>query len=198
MISTIFWQNTNNLMMTELSLNILDVAENSIRADADYIEVLVSVDTNADTLVIEINDNGCGMSSEQVERVLDPFYTTRTTRRVGLGVPFFRQAAESTGGSFAITSEEGKGTKVKAVFGLSHIDRMPLGDINATVYTLVVFHETIDWYYKYTYNDKSFVLHTQELKEILGDVSLRVPEVSKFIREYLDVNKAETDGGAML
>lgn len=185
-------------MMTELSLNVLDVAENSIRADAGLIEILVSVNTDADLLTIEINDNGCGMSAEQAEQVLDPFYTTRKTRRVGLGVPFFKQAAESTEGSFELISEIGSGTKVKAVFQLSHIDRMPLGDINATVYTLAAFHETIDFYYKYTYNDMYFVLDTRELKEILGDVSFREPEVSKFIREYLDTNQRKTDGGAII
>lgn len=192
----IFWPNTNSPMMTELSLNVLDVAENSIRARADYIEILVTADTNADTLIIEIKDNGCGMTEEQAEQVLDPFYTTRKTRKVGLGIPFFKQAAESTGGSFFIASKEGVGTEVKAVFQLSHIDRMPLGDINATIYTLVVFHETIDFYYRYTYNGKYFVLDTKELKEILGEVSFREPEVSQFIKEYLKTNQEETDGGA--
>lgn len=103
-------------MMPEISLNILDVAENSVRAGASLIEIGVSVQTEEDTLTVVIKDDGCGMSAEQVEKVQDPFYTTRTTRRVGLGVPFFKQAAESTGGSFSIMSELGKGTVVTAVF----------------------------------------------------------------------------------
>ncbi len=97
-------------MMPEISLNILDVAENSVRAGASLIEIGVSVQTEEDTLTVVIKDDGCGMSEEQIEKVQDPFYTTRTTRKVGLGVPFFKQAAESAGGSFSIMSEEGKGT----------------------------------------------------------------------------------------
>ena len=110
-------------------------------------------------------------------------------------MPFFKQAAECTGGSFLITSKEGIGTIVKAVFGLSHIDRMPLGDINATIHTLIVFNETVDFYYKYAYNENYFELDTRELKEILGDVSFQNAEVSRFIRDYLEENKADADGG---
>ena len=98
----------------------------------------VTADTDADRLTIQIGDNGCGMSEEQLSHVTDPFYTTRTTRKVGLGVPFFKMAAESAGGSFSIHSQIGKGTEVTAEFGLSHIDRMPLGDINSTIHNLIV------------------------------------------------------------
>ena len=139
-------------MMPEISLNILDVAENSVRAEASLIEIEVSAQTANDTLTVIIKDDGCGMTKEQVEKVQDPFFTTRTTRKVGLGVPFFKMAAESTGGSFSIISEPGRGTEVEAVFGLSHIDRMPLGDISSTIHTLVVFNEHIDFVYKYRYN----------------------------------------------
>ena len=111
-------------MMPEISLNILDVAENSVRAEASLIEITVSVQPEKDTLTVIIKDDGCGMTPEQAASVQDPFLTTRTTRKVGLGVPFFKQAAESTGGSFRIDSEKGKGTTVKAVFGLSHIDKI--------------------------------------------------------------------------
>lgn len=184
-------------MMPEISLNILDVAQNSVRAGASLIEIGVSVQTKEDTLTVIIKDDGCGMSAEQAEKVQDPFYTTRTTRRVGLGVPFFKQAAESTKGSFSIMSKEGKGTFVKAVFKLSHIDRMPLGDISATIHTLVVFHQEIHFVYSYTYNDAGFVLDTAELKEILGEgASFQEPEVSGFIKDFLRDNKAETDQGA--
>ena len=150
--------------MPEISLNILDVAENSVRAEASLVEITVSVQPEEDTLTVVIRDDGCGMTKEQAARVQDPFFTTRTTRKVGLGVPFFKQAAESTGGSFRIDSEKGKGTTVKAVFGLSHIDRMPLGDISATVQTLIVFNEHIDFRYTYEYEAKSFVLDTIEMR----------------------------------
>lgn len=182
--------------MPEISLNILDVAENSVRAGASLVKITVSVQPDKDTLTVIIEDNGCGMTEEQERCVTDPFYTTRTTRKVGLGVPFFKQAAESTGGSFRIKSKRGKGTTVAAVFGLSHIDRMPLGDISSTIRTLIVFNEKIDFVYKYEYGSRSFILDSRDMREILGpDVSFAEPEVSMFIREYLESNKEETDGG---
>lgn len=160
-------------------------------------EITVSVQPEEDTLTVVIRDDGCGMTQEQMARVQDPFFTTRTTRKVGLGVPFFKQAAESTGGSFRIDSEKGKGTTVEAVFGLSHIDRMPLGDISATVQTLIVFNEHIDFRYTYEYGTRSFVLDTREMREMLGEgISFSEPEVSAFIKDYLETNKEETDGGA--
>lgn len=183
-------------MMTELSLNILDVAENSIRADAALVEIEVAVDTLKDTLSIIIKDNGKGMSKEQISQAEDPFYTTRTTRKVGLGVPFFKQAALGTGGTFSIESQLGAGTCVKAVFIFSHIDRMPLGDITSTIHTLITYNTETDFLYKYIYNDKSFTLDTREFKEILGGVPLNIPEVSSYVKEYLTENKAEVDGNA--
>ncbi len=179
-------------------MNILDVAENSIRAKADYIEIEVMADTEKDMLEVSVRDNGCGMSREQVLKVTDPFFTTRTTRKVGLGIPFFKQAAEGTGGNFEIVSKEGEGTSVKAVFGLSHIDRMPLGDINSTIYTLAVFNEEIDFHYRYSYDGREFVLDTKEMKQILGGLSFRNEEVSEFIREYLETNQAEVNDGRTL
>lgn len=183
--------------MPEIALNILDIAENSVRADASLIVITVSVQPEEDTLTVSIKDDGCGMTPEQAEKVQDPFFTTRTTRKVGLGVPFFKQAAESAGGSFQIGSEEGKGTEVTAVFRLSHIDRMPLGDISSVIHTLIVFNEPIDFRYTYRYGEKSFMLDTREMREILGnEISFKEPEVSAFIREYLETNKEEADGGA--
>ncbi|OUQ21289.1 ATP-binding protein [Lachnoclostridium sp. An14] len=185
-------------MMTEISLNILDVAENSTRAGASLVTITVSADTAADRLTVIIDDDGCGMTEEQVAHVTDPFFTTRTTRKVGLGVPFFKYAAESTGGSFTIQSQPGVGTTVTAVFVLSHIDRMPLGDISSTIHTLVVYHPDTDFRYIYEYDGKSFTLDTREFREILGDVPFDTPEISSYIMEYLTENKLETDGGASL
>lgn len=183
--------------MPEISLNILDVAENSTRAGASLVEITVDADTKKDRLTVIIKDDGCGMTKEQVSQVTDPFFTSRTTRKVGLGVPFFKYAAESTGGSFTIQSELGAGTVVTAVFVLSHIDRMPLGDITSTIHTLVVFHPESQFLYRYCYNGASFTLDTREFKQILGDVPFHTPEVSDYIREYLTENKLETDGGAV-
>ena len=184
--------------MTEISLNILDVAENSTRAGASLVTITVSADTAADRLTVVIDADGCGMTEEQVGHVTDPFFTTRTTRKVGLGVPFFKYAAESTGGSFTIQSQPGVGTTVTAVFVLSHIDRMPLGDISSTIHTLVVYHPDTDFRYIYEYDGKSFTLDTREFREILGDVPFDTPEISSYIMEYLTENKLETDGGASL
>ncbi|MFI3170270.1 MAG: ATP-binding protein [Faecalibacterium sp.] len=184
-------------MMTELSLNVLDVAENSVRADASLVEITVSADVVKDHLSIVIQDNGCGMTQQQISQVTDPFFTSRTTRKVGLGVPFFKYAAESAGGTFDITSTVGVGTTVRATFVLSHIDRMPLGDMTSTIHNLIVYHAEIDFVYRYEYNEKSFTLDTREFREILGDVSLAEPEVSNYIKEFLTENKLETDGDAL-
>ena len=185
-------------MMTEISLNILDVAENSTRAGASLVEIRVEIDTAADRLSVTISDDGCGMTEEQLASVEDPFFTTRTTRKVGLGVPFFKMAALSSGGTFHIDSKVGEGTVVRAEFGLTNIDRMPLGDINGTVYTLINFHTDVDFCYTYRYDDKEFVLDTRQMKEILGGVPLDTPEVAEYIKEYLEENKTEVDGGAII
>ena len=185
-------------MMPEISLNILDVAENSTRAEATLVEISICADRKADTLTVVIGDNGCGMTPEQVSQVTDPFFTTRTTRKVGLGIPFYKYAAESTGGSFSIQSELGKGTRETAVFGLSHIDRMPLGDISSTIHTLILYHPETDFVYTYQVDGNGFTLDTRELKEILGDVPFTEPEVSQYILDFLTENKKEADQGAVI
>lgn len=184
--------------MPEISLHILDVAENSVRAGASLVKIEVLADTARNTLSITIADNGCGMSGEQLAKVSDPFFTTRSTRRVGLGIPFFKQAAEGTGGSFSIRSKEGAGTVTEAVFVLDSIDRMPLGDMTATIHTLVTCHEEMEFYYRYARDGREFTLDTREMKEILGNVPLSSPEVSGFLKEYLDENRREVDGGNAL
>lgn len=182
-------------MMTELSLNVLDIAENSISAKANFIQINIEVNSTQDFLSIYISDNGVGMTQEQINQVEDPFYTTRTTRKVGLGIPFFKYAAESTGGSFTITSKPGIGTNIHATFHLSHIDRMPLGDITSTMHTLITFNLNIDFLYTYTVDHKSFTLDTREFREILGNIPFNNPEVSAYIKVYLQENKIEVDGG---
>ncbi len=182
-------------MMNEISLNILDVAENSTRAKAKNVEIRVLADTEKNDLVVIIKDDGCGMSEEQVSHVTDPFFTTRTTRKVGLGIPFFKMAAELTGGSFRIESKIGVGTEVEAIFKLNSVDRMPLGDINATIYMLISYHEDTNFNYEYKINEQSFVLDTVELRNIIGYVSFQEPEISQFIKGYLEENKLEVDKG---
>lgn len=131
--------------MRELSLNVMDIVQNSVRAGASLITVQVAESKKHDTLTITITDNGCGMSAEQVKSVIDPFFTTRTTRKVGLGVPLFKMEAEMTGGSFQIDSEEGKGTKVTAVFRPSHVDMIPLGDIASVIHLLITCNPELDF-----------------------------------------------------
>lgn len=184
-------------MMTELSLNVLDIANNSIRAGATRIEIEVRVCEDKDSLFIRITDNGCGMSKEQLAKVVDPFYTTRNTRRIGLGIPFFKQAALNTGGTFQLESEETIGTIVTAVFGLSHIDRMPLGDINSTIYTLIIANTELDFVYTYELNGNEFHLDTEELRQILGDIPLNAPQITDYIKKYLKENQEEINGGFM-
>lgn len=185
-------------MMTEISLNILDVAQNSVRAEATLTEISVIADTKADTLKVTIKDNGCGMSEEQLQSVTDPFFTTRTTRKIGLGIPFFKMSAESTGGSFSIRSQQGVGTVTEAVYIISSIDRMPLGDITGTIHSLVTLNPDIDFMYTYSVDGRSFTMDTREFREILGDVSFAETEISNYINDYLTENKDEVDCGVIL
>ena len=183
-------------MMQELSLNVLDVAENSVRANASLVEITVEEDTAADRLAIVIRDNGKGMTPEQVQTVIDPFYTTRTTRKVGLGVPFFKMAALMTGGDFSIRSQVGKGTEVKAVFGLTHIDRMPLGNMADTMCILMGCNEQINFSFTYQVGEEVFSVSTAQLQEILDGVPLNSPQVMEFIRGYIKENMDLLSGGA--
>lgn len=182
-------------MMPEISLNILDVAQNSVTAGSKLTIIDIAVDSQADRLSIEIIDDGKGMTREQISRVTDPFYTTRTTRSVGLGVPFFKMACELTGGGFNIESTVGEGTTVSAVFGLSHIDRMPLGDIAGTFAALVGPAPDIDFLLRYSVDGRSFEADTREFRNILGDVPLDEPEVLGFIEGFIRENREECDAG---
>lgn len=172
--------------MQEISLNILDLAQNSISAQADLIEITVDTSVKNDTLTVIIKDNGCGMTDERVKMVTDPFYTTRTTRKVGLGIPLFKMAAEMSGGSFKITSKLGEGTEVVGVFGLSNIDRMPLGNINETIKSLIYCNPNVNFVYTRLVSGRSFTLDTRELKSVLGDVPLNEKDVMKWISDFLN------------
>ncbi len=178
-------------MMQELSLNIMDVAENSVRAGASLVEITVDEQPDLDLLTITIADNGCGMSPQQLEQVSDPFFTTRTTRHVGLGIPFFRMAAELTGGSLDISSAENVGTTIKAKFTLSSIDLMPLGDINESIFVLIHGNPDIDFLFTRRIDSAELVLDTRSFRTILGDIPLNDPKVAVFISEFLAENTQE-------
>ena len=174
--------------MRELSLNILDVAQNSITANASLITIEVNENTIDHTLLIGIYDNGKGMSEEQVKRVVDPFFTTRTTRNVGMGIPLFKMAAEQTGGRLEIKSELGVGTEVRAYFKTDSVDFTPLGDVASTVQMLITMNTDRDFLYKHSVDGKEFVADTREIKGILGDVPLDTYEVSQWILEFIKEN----------
>lgn len=171
--------------MKELSLNVLDIVQNSLTAGADLVQITVEESGQAGSLVIEIEDNGCGMSAEVVQAVTDPFYTTRATRNVGMGLPLFKMAAEQTGGSLDLWSEQGVGTRVTARFVTSHVDMTPLGDINGTVSMLILTNPNLDFVFRHTTDKGGLELDTRQMREILGDVPLDHPDVTQWMREYL-------------
>ena len=174
--------------MKELSLNILDVAKNSVTAGADTIRIELITDEYG-WMSFSVEDNGCGMSEEVLKRVTDPFYTTRKTRNIGLGLPFLKLAAEQTGGELKISSstEKGKsGTKLVATFDTKNIDFMPLGDIVSSVCILISGSPDIHFVFKDSTPKGTVLLDTAELKAVLGDeISLAEPEVVAWMREYL-------------
>ena len=174
--------------MRELSLNVLDIAQNSIAAGASLTEILVKINTAESTLLIGIYDNGKGMSEEQVKSVMDPFFTTRTTRKVGMGIPLFKMAAEQTGGSFTITSQLGVGTRVDALFKTDSIDFTPLGDMASTGATIVSMNEDKDFVYTYSVDGNEFVFNSREIKTILDGVPLNEPSVMSWIEGYIREN----------
>lgn len=177
--------------MKEISLHILDIVHNSIRAGATEVELCVTESVADDILSFTITDNGCGMDEEMVKSVIDPFTTSRSTRKVGLGIPLLKLATENTGGGIEISSKLGEGTKIKAVFGISHIDRQPLGDMSETMLGLITSYEEIDFVYRHMVDGKEFVLDTKEVKQILGGVSLKSPEVVIWLKEFLAENESE-------
>lgn len=177
--------------MRELSLHLMDIAQNSISAGASLIQIRLSELRAGHSLRITIEDDGRGMSEEQVKQVTDPFYTTRTTRKVGLGVPLFKMAAEMTGGAFSIRSEEGKGTLLTADFDTAHLDMIPLGDMEQTILLLIHSNPDLDFVYARSLDGHEFVLDTRQLREILGDVPLNNPDVTVWMREYLEENIQE-------
>lgn len=178
--------------MRELALNILDIAENSVKAKARLVQILVQARDNI--LTIRIVDDGCGMDAEFIARVTDPFTTTRTTRKVGMGIPLFKMAAEMAGGSFDIVSEKGKGTAVTATFVLNHIDRAPLGDLADTVVTLLDEDSGTDFVFEVRIDEKEFLFDTRELRKELDGVPVNEPEVLVFVREMIKENIKDIGG----
>ncbi len=177
--------------MKDLSLHILDIAQNSIVANATKIGITVSENEKHNCLTIVIEDNGSGISPEVLEKVTDPYTTSRTTRKVGLGLPLLHDACRQTGGKLTVESTVGKGTKVMAELGLSHIDRQPIGDIVGVLLLLISSNPKIDFTYKHVRNEKFYIFSTVEVKEILGEIPINSPEVIRMLRDMLGSNLEE-------
>jgi len=181
--------------MLELSMNILDIVENSTRAGARLVTVSITEDREEDTLRIEIADNGEGMEPDIIKKALDPFYTSKKARRVGLGLPMLSHAAKRAGGTFKIESKKGKGTRVTADFKYSHIDRQPLGDIPGTMATMIAGNPNVDFVYTHMNVGKRYTLDTRVIKQELEDVSIYHPKVLRFIQENIRDGLKEIGAG---
>ncbi len=181
--------------MKELSLNILDIAQNSVKAQADTVEILIN--ETSEKMIISISDNGCGMKKDFLESVTNPFTTTRTTRKVGLGIPLLKLAAEQTGGELQIASKhkdefpENHGTQISASFYKNHLDFTPLGDVISTLTVLIQGQPHIRWIYEHNTEKGEISLDTDVLKEVLGDVPLDTFEVIQWIDGYLKEQYSE-------
>ena len=184
--------------MEELALNILDIACNSARANASLITIEITASSKTDSLEIIVSDNGKGMDEEFLKTVADPFSTTRKTRKVGMGIPLFKMAAESAGGEFSIESAVGVGTRTRATFGLSHIDRMPLGDVASSITALIGQATDSDIVLKYRVNEEEYVFDTREVKDILQGVDINSAEIIVYLKEMIDENIAKINGGLII
>jgi anti-sigma regulatory factor (Ser/Thr protein kinase) len=171
--------------LREIALHLLDIAENSVTAGAKNVKISVEEDVQNDQLRAVVQDDGRGMDAELLALITDPFVTSRTTRKVGLGIPLFKAAAEACNGSLFIASEPGKGTRLEVNFQRSHIDRMPLGDIAGTMLTLVVAYPEIHWMLRYGADGADFVFDDEPIKCELDGIPLTEPSVLAFIRELL-------------
>jgi signal transduction histidine kinase len=171
--------------LLEISLHILDIVENSTRAGAKTVSIDIIEDTAKDILSLEIRDNGSGMTEDVLNKVIDPFFTTKKVRSVGLGLPMLALAAERAEGRFAIESKGGEGTRVAADFKLSHIDRQPLGDISGTLVTLIAGNEDVDLIYRHEHDGQVYIFDTREIKKEIEDIPINHVAVLNFIRNHI-------------
>lgn len=177
--------------MKTLAEHLLDIAQNSIRAKATVIEIIVDENKKNDLWTLTINDNGCGMDEEMIKRATDPFFTSRATRKVGLGLALLQQNAKAAGGNLKLKSEPGKGTVLKAEFQLSNIDRPPLGNMAETLYLLFLGFKTGELSYEHKCEKGTFSVRSSELREVLGEVPLQNKEVRDGVMELFKTNLEE-------
>lgn len=179
--------------MRTLSEHILDIVQNSVRAEATLIEIIVEENKKNDLCALIIKDNGCGMSKEIAAEAINPFFTSRVTRKVGLGLPLLKQNAEQTNGSFKLISDEGKGTTVRADFVLSNIDRPPLGDIWETFYLTLLSYNTGELKYSHKTESGDFSISSKELRDMLGEISFQQKEIREGIIDLIKTNLEEIE-----
>lgn len=177
--------------MKNIADHILDIVENSIRAQAKQIEVLISIKTSSNILKLSFVDDGKGMSEEVINKLQNPFFSTRKTRRIGMGIPLLTQNCEMSGGRVSISSKEGRGTTLVATFEYDNLDRPPLGDIPDAIYFLTTQHPEIRFIFDYTFNTDTYRWDTKEIKETLEDIPLNAPEVKEALMDLLrnNINK---------
>ncbi|MEF9958985.1 MAG: ATP-binding protein [Niameybacter sp.] len=174
--------------MKELSLHLLDIIQNSVRAQAHQIKVSVDEQPNANRLTLTIEDDGMGIPEVIFEQVTNPFITTRTLRKVGLGLPFLSQLCQECAGELKIVSEEGKGTCITATMEYNHIDRLPIGDMASTMHVLIMARPDIHYIYVHKYQNNVFLLDTEEVKKMLEGVPIEQPEILEWIKGYIETN----------
>jgi len=175
--------------MKDLSMHIMDIVQNSVRAKAANVKL--SITLNEQWLVIKVEDDGSGMDAETLQKVTDPFYTSRTTRKVGMGIPLILQNTQLTDGNMTLESELGKGTTLTATFGRKHIDRPPMGDIASTAAMMITGNEGVNLQFEVKNQENEFAISTNEVKEVMGDVDIRMAQVTSFLTEMIEENLRE-------
>ena len=171
--------------MPDIAMHLLDIVFNSIRAKAKNIIIYIMESELKDQIICRVEDDGCGMDSQTVENVQSPFFTTRTTRNVGLGVPLFKEGALQTGGTFRLESEVGKGTVIETTYVKSHLDCPAMGNLPETIATLVQADATIEYHIDIVYDNHTFTFDTKEIKEILDGVPIDEPDIILWLKEYI-------------
>lgn len=179
--------------MKDIALHVLDLVQNSISAKADLIEIEIEENPIKNTYVLSIKDNGRGMAPEFLAKVRDPYTTTRTTRKVGMGIPLLLQNAEAAGGKLEIDSKVGVGTELRATFQLDHIDRLPIGDIAGVIIMTVSMNPNLNFIYRHVGPKGEYIFDTRAVKEVLEGLPINEIGIQKYLKELIEENLKEID-----
>ncbi len=174
--------------MKTLSYHLLDIVQNSLNAGADLVEINIREDDRKGLFSLIITDNGKGMDHNTLQKAIDPYFSTRKERKIGLGLSLLKQNTERTGGRFSIDSEPGKGTRVTAEFVKTHIDCPAIGDLAGTVHQIIVFNSKKDFVYHHYRDGGGFEINSRQIKEVLDQLPLHHPEISRYIEEMIREN----------